>query len=575
MVCDQDMKLKENIQRLSIIILFLQNGFHSSAQTFSSKNYPKDYFEWPVGAEIGIAANFGELRPNHYHMGLDCRTDQKENVPVLAAADGYIAKVKIEPYGFGRCIYINHPNGLTTLYAHLNTFEPALEKYVTERQYAMKQWNVFIDIPADLFPVKKGDFIASSGNTGGSQGPHTHFEIRDAKSDKCLNPLLFGLPLEDSIPPNIIRLAVYDRTMSTYDQSPKIFPLKKINGVFTPAGGKITASSDRISFAVTAFDRYTGSSNQNGIYGAIVFSDDHEISRFEIDSISYDETRYLNAHTDYRLRAAGGSWLQHLSPLPGYVHGIYRTEVPGGIISVNGTSHEIKIIIGDANGNTSEIKFTLEPPVNTVAKNPVTATQKFIPNYLNIFENNNLRFYLPENALYDTVNFIYKEIGSGASAVYQLHNATIPVHVYFPVSIRNPFTDIDTSKIVMERAYGGKQDFKKAVLSKGWCTASFREFGNYRLLVDSIPPAVVPVGFRNGMNASKSSRILFSVTDNTEEIGSFTALLDGNWLRFTNDKGRNFIYYFDEHCPPGEHELKIIVKDQVGNITEKTFSFTR
>src|SRR6478735_144469 len=143
------------IQRISCFLVLILINTVASAQVFPDKTYPQQYFQWPVAAKIGLAANFGELRPNHYHMGLDCRTDQKENLPVLAAADGYIAKVKIEPFGFGRCIYINHPNGLTTLYAHLNDFYPALEKYVTEQQYKLQSWSVFLDVPPGLIRVKK------------------------------------------------------------------------------------------------------------------------------------------------------------------------------------------------------------------------------------------------------------------------------------------------------------------------------------------------------------------------------------------------------------------------------------
>ena len=178
--------MKHSFSLLYIIILILP--FAASAQLFHKKDYPQGYFIWPVGAKKALAANFGELRPNHFHMGLDCKTDQKENLPIYAAADGYIAKVKIEPYGFGRAIYINHPNGLTTLYAHLNDFYPELERYVTEQQYKLKQWKVFLDLPANLFKVNRGDYIAASGNTGGSQGPHLHFEIRDTRTDKVLNP---------------------------------------------------------------------------------------------------------------------------------------------------------------------------------------------------------------------------------------------------------------------------------------------------------------------------------------------------------------------------------------------------
>ena len=545
----------------------------SNAQVFEKKNYPQHYFQWPVGAEIGIAANFGELRPNHFHMGLDCRTDQKENKPVYAAADGYIAKVKIEPFGFGRCIYINHPNGLTTLYAHLNAFEPALEKYVTDQQYRLQGWAVFMDIPKDLFPVKQGEQIASSGNTGGSQGPHTHFEIRDTKTDKNLNPLLFGFPLEDNIPPDIIRLAVYDRTISTYAQYPKVYSLKKRDGVYRPAGGKIIAPSDKVSFAITAYDRYTGSTNQNGIYGSAVFDEDTLISKFEIDSISYDDTRYLNAHIDYRVRASGGPWLQHLSPLPGYQNSIYQTNDQRGVISLSGKEHRVKIIVADANENNSTLDFTLEPPVDKQPAGSPGFGQKMYPNYLNVFENDHVRFYFPENALYDTVDFIYKELAGSAGPVYQLHNATIPLHTYFTLNIKADIAD--TGKVVMKRSYGGKKDFKKAVCRNGWYSASFRELGNFELLVDNMPPVITPRGFRDNMNAAGSGRIIFTVSDNCEDLQSFTALLDGRWLRFSNDKGRSFIYVFDEHCPPGTHELKVTAVDLAGNTTEKTYHFTR
>jgi murein DD-endopeptidase MepM/ murein hydrolase activator NlpD len=559
------------------IIIFCTASSISKAQTSTPKNYPKDYFAWPVGAEIGIVANFGELRPNHYHMGLDCRTDHKENAPIYAAADGYIAKIKIEPYGFGRCIYINHPNGLTTVYAHLNAFEPALEKYITDQQYLLQQWRVFLDIPTNLFKVKQGDFIANSGNTGGSQGPHLHFEIRDTKSDKCLNQLMFGLPIPDYVAPEIIRLAVYDRSKSTYDQSPKLYSLKKVNGAYTVVGGKITAPSNKVSFALTMQDKTSMSSNPNGVYAAAVYDNFAQISRFEIDSVSYAETRYFNAHIDFKLRSNGGPWLQHLSPLPGYENYIYKTDKQKGVVVFSDSeAHLIKIIVADANGNQSNLNFELKAPTFIAERKPITATQKFIPNYINVFENNNVHFYLPENALYDTVNFIYNVIPSATGKnIYQLHNATTPVHCMYPVSIQENFAVEDTGKIVMKRFSGSKQDFAKANYTKGFYTASFREFGNFQLIVDREPPTIVPIGFRDGINATGLKRILFKIKDNTEDIVHFTALLDGKWLRFSNDKGINFIYNFDERCEPGEHELKISATDQVGNTAERTYRFTR
>ncbi len=559
-----------------IQMLFIYSPVNS--QLLPEKDYPHGYFQWPVGAPVGIVANFGELRPNHFHMGLDCRTDSRENLPIYAAASGYIARVKIEPFGFGRSITINHPNGLSTLYAHLNDFYPELEKYIKNEQYKLKQWNVTIMLPENVFQVKKGDFIAYSGNTGGSQGPHLHFEIRDTKTDKVLNPLLFEFPIKDNIPPSIIRLAVYDRQFSTYEQSPKIYTLKKVNGIYTPVSGNIIVKTDKVSFAITSFDHYTGSTNQNGIYTAELFLDEKAIAGFEMDSISYDETRYLNAHIDYKTRSNGGPFLQHLSKLPGYTDGIYKTAKDNdGVINLEDEkSHDIKIIVRDADNNSSTLSFSLKTLVLSDSKSNDNSNKMFYPDFINIFENDRISFYLPERSLYDSFRFIYHEtVSANGSKIYQLHNTSVPLQNYFTIKIKADFSLTDTGKIVMKRFSGKKDDYKKAFYDNGWYRASFKEFGNFQLMVDNIPPVIIPIGFKDGLNASRSSRIVFKITDNTEEIIKFTALLDGNWIRFSNDKGKIFIYYFDEHCSPGDHELQIIAEDQVGNITEKKYHFTR
>ncbi len=568
-------------KRLCLAICTTILCFSLQAQPFVRKNYPKGYFTWPVVAAKGLAANFGELRPNHYHMGLDCRTDQVENRRVLAAADGYIAKVKIEPYGFGRCIYINHPNGLTTLYAHLNEFNPALDKYITAQQYKLESWRVFLDIPAGLFPVQKGQFIAFSGNTGGSQGPHLHFEIRDTKTDKVLNPLLFGFPVVDNIAPDVLRLAVYDRTMSTYEQTPRFYPLKKIKGRYTTVPAVLPLKTDKVSFAITAYDRYTGSTNKNGIYEAVIYDNDQAVSGFQLDNISYDETRYLNAHVDYKLRSSGGSYVQHLSRLPGYPQGGIYTDFSGdGVLNLSDELlHSVKIEVKDAAGNLSVVNFGVQ---GTRKKEPTalpvvfpTNIKEFYPGFVNIFENDNVGFYLTENQVYDSFRFRYNElVPAKGYPIHQLHNGLVPVHSMFPVRIKNTVTT-NPGKMVMHRSWGNKDDYAFATSEYPWFRASFRAFGNFQLIEDTIPPVITPIGIREGMNASKLNRLAFVIKDNTEELVNFRAELDGKWLHFSNDKGRTFIYKFDERCPRGLHELKISVEDLVGNRTEKVYHFTR
>lgn len=570
--------MKIYLKKSFLFVIFTLAVLSAFAQLFSNKPYPRGYFQYPVRSAVALSANFGELRPNHYHMGLDCKTEQRENLPILAAADGYVARVKIEPFGFGRAIYINHPNGLTTLYAHLNAFYPELEKYVTEQQYKLQQWQVMLDIPENLLPVNKGMFIANSGNTGGSQGPHLHFELRDTKTDKVLNPLLFGFPIPDNIPPDILRLAVYDRRISTYEQSPSIYPLKKVNGVYVPVSGTISLPYDKVSFAITAYDRYTGSTNQNGIFRAELFDNNDPVIGFEMDSISYTETRLLNAHIDYAFKSRGGSYLEHLSRLPGSESGIYKAagNHDGVILLQDESPRNMSIKVSDADKNVSTLQFTIRRSGWKEPKQQPANSVLFKPGMINVFENERIRFYLPENALYDTCWFTYSSAKApDGSMLHVVHQPSVPLHGYFTMRIKADFPLSDSSRIIMKRSHGTKKNFKKADYENGWYKASFRDFGNYELFVDSIPPVVTPIGFKDGMNASKLNRIVFQVTDNAEDIKSFRALLDGRWLRFSNDKGKNFVYAFDEYCIEGPHELKLIVEDLAGNKTEKTYRFTR
>ena len=569
------MKLLFTYIKAAVLCLLLCIAISSVAQPIPTPNYPKGYFQWPLNLQPALAANFGELRPNHYHMGLDCRTDHKVNQQVLAAAEGYIAKVKIEPSGFGRCIYINHPNGLTTVYAHLNEFNPALEKYVTDEQYRLKSWRVFLDIPANLFPVTKGQFIAFSGSTGASEGPHLHFELRDTKTDKVLNPLLFGFAIDDNVPPDIYKLAVYDRNLSVFEQSPKMYAVKKINGAYTTVPALIMSNSDRVSFAITAYDRYTSSTNRNGIFEAILYDNQSPIVGFQLDSISYDETRDLNAHIDYRMRSNGGSFVQHVSRLPGYTNGPYKIINGDGVINIgNDSAHKIKIEVQDAKGNVSLLQFDVKH-IRGATKAAATDQKKFYPNQVNEFENATFSVSLPANCIYDTVTFRYNEIVSkGASNIYSFLSADIPEHGYFPVKIKADIPPEQQDKVVMQCLGKGRTEFAKAVNENGWYRARFRELGSYQLLVDLTPPTLAPVGFRDGMKATKLNRIAFVAGDNTGEF-KLSATLDSNWIRFTNDKGRIFSYIFDEHCPPGEHELRVTVEDMVGNKTERVYHFTR
>ncbi|MDP4285348.1 MAG: M23 family metallopeptidase [Bacteroidota bacterium] len=577
---------KYNLQVLLLFFIFLAFSSISNAQYFPIKNYPKNYFIYPVDARISLAANFGELRPNHYHMGLDCRTNHVINRPVKAAAEGYIARVSIEPFGFGQAIYINHPNGLTTVYGHLQSFIPELAKYLKRKQYEQKSWKVDLEIPPGLFPVKRGQLIAYSGSTGGSQGPHCHFEIRDTKTGKVLNELLFGLPIPDNVPPSIVGLYMYDRNKSTYSQTPESLPIKKVNGKYITNQNIITVHSDKISFGISANDKQSGSTNPNGIYEAIIYLDNLPLSAFEIDSISYDETRYVNAHIDYKTRAAGGPFIEHLSRLPGYPQGVYKDINGNGVIKLTDSDiHQVKIVVKDANNNTSVLEFKIQK--GSVAEKEKQDTKasyyeqkEFHPGFVNVFESNDLQLYIKPETLYDSVAFTHSEQTSAAphiySAVHSILSGLVPAQDDFTVRIKanKPIEQDLTDKILMKRTWHGKSEVIKATKDSDWYTAKFRAFGDFELVADNEPP-VINVSFHNNAILTHATRIIITPRDNNDEIKSFRAELDGKWLCFSNDKGRSFIYYFDEMCRPGKHELKIYVQDEAGNTAEKLYHFTR
>lgn len=556
----------------------------SQAQRKVANDYPQGYFRNPLGIPYSLSANFGELRTNHWHMGLDMRTNQKENLAVYAAAGGFVSSIGIRPLSFGRFMIIEHPNGYSTLYAHLNRFFPELEKYVNEQQKLNESWAIELKFTRDQFPVRKGAFIGLSGNTGGSQGPHLHFEIRDTETGRSLNPLLFGFDIMDNIPPRITRLALYDRDVSTYLQDPKLYSLKKTGAFYTTTPSKIITGHPRISFAISAYDRVNGSSSNEGIYAAYVYMDDKLISSFKIDEIDYDESVYINSHIDYRLKSAKGISLQHLSSLPGDLGPVYQLNNGIGTINLQDTmEHSVLIKVTDAYNNVSDLKFKVQLRGSFDEKNinGQAVRERFVPGYLNIIENRDFEFYLQEDCIYDTVNRVYNwqdnVTANAISAQHRVNDPSIPVHCDFKVRIL-PNSNLDEyqkQKTVMVREWKGKKNVKKVEWQNGWAVATFSDFGNFQLFLDQEPPQInPPASGKDTLNLSPLKRIIFTPKDD-HGIKSFRAELNGKWLKFSNDKGRSYIYVFDEQCPYGVHELSVRVEDLSGNVTERNWWFKR
>lgn len=569
--------------RLFFLLSLSLPGLNLNAQPGRMDAALRNYFRNPLAIPMQLSANFGELRPDHWHMGLDIRTEAKENVPVYAAAEGYIAKVGVRAQSFGRFIIINHPNGLSTLYAHLNDFNEGLENYVREQQYKQESWAVELDFTKDQFPVRQGAFIAYSGNTGGSKGPHLHFEIFDTQTEKRFNPQLFNFPMTDQSPPVLSRLALYDRRRPVYAQTPQLYSLKLTDsGYIIPKIPVIKTGLPTISFAIKAIDRMSGGGSDNGIYSAQLYLDDEPLTGFTLDSIDYDETLYMNAHIDYRYDYNGGAYLQHLSPLPGDKGPVYKKTNADGLIRLTDTLvHTVTIDVKDPQGNTAQLNFALQF-IDSLAPAlpPRVPGPLFVPNVSNTLEREDFKMSVPVGAVYDTIPVLYyRNMPTAYTAVtasYQVNDPSYPLQRDVTVSIK-PYKTIPDEwkdKLVMQRS-GRGSSLRKVKLENGWFTAKFGDFGSYQVLADLVPPQINDVGKADTINLSAASRIVFTPTDNFGVIRDFRVEIDSQWIRFTNDKSRNWIYVFDEKVSYGVHQLTAKATDLAGNVTEKTWWFKR
>ncbi len=595
--------------KLIAYFLFLLFPFFAFGQ--QKPDYPQDYFRNPLDIPIFLAGNFGECRPGHFHSGVDIKTLGKEGQPVHAAADGYISRIKMEKGGFGHGLYITHPNGYTTLYAHLSEFAPEIQKYLKKEQYAKKHWDVDIQLSPDQFPVKKGDQIAWSGNTGASTAPHLHFEIRNTKTEHPLNPELFGLPIVDNIAPVPVEVAIYDLTKSIYEQDPFITTLKKDGDKYIIAkekndglnviNGVLWTSAAVIGIGLNINDFMEGSDNTIAFLTAKLYMDDSLQSEIQLDNIGYDETRYINAYADYKTKEQKHKWIQCLFKLPGnHLDSIYRflNRLNGGITAPEGSDvmtidsnkpddstnqerklvHQIKVVVTDDKNNTSvilvNVRRAMRPPIPSLNAGEI----KFSAGQPNNFNDPNVSFSLDSKQLYDDIYFSFAKTqdATAYSDKYQLHHSYVPVHHYFDLQIKpNKTIPFDLrSKVVMMYSDDKDEDGRAAAFSEnGWYVAKVRNFGTYWLDIDTTAPVIKSLQ-KNGANLGGAKQITFEVKDDATSVKSFSGYLDGKWICF-EQHNNSFFYKFDEYCSKGKHKLVFKAEDENGNEAKYELNFTR
>lgn len=536
----------------------------------AQKNYPQQYFSNPLKIPMLLAGNFGECRPGHFHSGLDIKTEGRENLPVHAAAEGYISRIKLEPGGFGHALYITHPNGYTTLYAHLNDFSKEIQEFAHREQYARKSWELDIPIPPGKFPVKKGDFIARSGNTGGSSAPHLHFEIWDTQTEHPLNPQLFGFSIDDRREAVPAELAFYDADKSIYEQTAQRASLQK-SGMLYTAKSAIRVPFGRCLIGIALNDYMNGSENTLSFYQIEWYWNDSLAGTLTLDDIGYDETRYLNACADYALHFETGTWYNSLFVTKGNkLDRLYQIKIPALTLQ---DSNSLRIRILDNSGNVS----TVQTSVFAAARSADTAVCSTIwtPADNKRFTTSGISAEFQAGTIYDDVCFYYEKqaLPNSISALHRVHHAKVPVHKAFQLSLQAdkavPFHL--RNKVCMRYSDGKDSSGKAAIFAEQrYYKASFRNFGNFWLETDTTAPLIRLI-------RQNKSEIRLQISDRLTSVAKVRGQLKskGQWLCFERH-GKEWFYVFDEYLPlKGINIIEVEAEDENGNKSRKEFRIHR
>ncbi|MFI3285476.1 MAG: M23 family metallopeptidase [Rikenellaceae bacterium] len=565
------------IATLSLLLLTVA----TSAKSFS----PEDYVYPLEGVSKLYSASFGELRSDHFHSGIDIKTDGVEGKRVVAVADGYISRIALSPYGYGLALYVTHYNGSTSVYGHLSRFRDDVAKYVEQERYRTKSNSVNLFCNSKTFVVKQGELIAYSGNSGSSAGPHLHFEIRETSNQKPINVIAQKIikPV-DNISPLIMKLHYIE--VDTLQGIPhnakrKSYDVEKVDGKYQIVGGAKVSVGRRGYFVLEASDRRDGVTNTFGLYNLTAAIDGEKYFEYTMDGFTYDRTRYCNAIGYYpimintrneplRLAATQFSDLNH-----------YKTLVNRGVIGAKvGEQREMSIVVLDDCGNSSQFDFSIvgkteEECFKAEMVEPrlvITAATPYV------YRNDGISISIGAYTLYESSVFSCTKISisdsRALSAGYKILDITTPLHKAMNVSIEADIPSELHSKVGLAFiGRTGRVSFIKGKYASGRVTASSRSAGTFYVMTDTAAPTL-ELSFAEGSQQGNSSYFTCTASDDLSGVSSYTATIDGEWIALDLAHGR-LRHDFRSAADGKSHKLVISVTDGVGNSTTLTRNFTR
>ncbi|WP_281637513.1 M23 family metallopeptidase [Flavobacterium marginilacus] len=543
--------------------------FLFSAVLFGQAEYPKDYFRPPLDIPLKLSGNFGELRPNHFHAGFDMKTLQKEGLNVYAVADGYVSRIKISTFGNGKTIYIDHPNGFTSVYGHLQRATDSIEGFIKYTHYKEKSFEIEMYFKPNQLPVKKGQLIALSGNTGASEGPHLHFEFRDTKSEKIINPMFFGFDvlMQDTKKPIVSNLYVYPLdSKTTVNHAQRRIPVNlSLQKDGTYLADKVSANG-KIGFGIAAFDYDDVSFNKNGVFNVDLSNNGKSIFGYQFNTYAFDEMRYVNALIDYSFYKKTGQRIQKLFMNPPYNLSIIKSDESKGVIMPSpNLSNVCSLVVSDYYGN----KTTIAIPVEYDSLSTVIEKEPAAANYVVkaakdcFFEKDKCSVFFPAGTFYNDfdLNFDVK------NNVLIAHDDTVPAHTNFTITMENSSYVNNKDKVFIGRISGNGVSYNTTREKNNVYETRVKTLGQYKLVLDTVAPVISISKSIEGKRLDDQKVLQVRISDGLSGIQSYNGYLNGKWILMEYDNKTNLLthYFSDGIAAEGDNELKVVVVDNVGN----------